>query len=91
MLNQMMNLTATGNKKWNTESIQRILQNEKYMGDVQLQKAYTADFIDGRIKKNNGELTQYYIKDNHPAIIQPLKRIESKEELPPDIQTVVLL
>ena len=57
--------TATGNKNWSTESIQRILQNEKYMGDVLLQKTYTADFIDGKIKKNNGELPQYYIKDNH--------------------------
>ena len=34
--------TATGNKNWSTETIQRILQNEKYMGDVLLQKTYTA-------------------------------------------------
>ena len=61
--------TATGNKNWSTETIRRILQNEKYMGDVLLQKTYTADFIEGKIKKNNGELPQYYIKDNHPAII----------------------
>ena len=26
--------TATGNQNWSTEAIQRILQNEKYMGDV---------------------------------------------------------
>ena len=61
--------TATGNQNWSTEAIQRILQNEKYMGDVLVQKTYTADFIEGKVKKNNGELPQYYIKDNHPAII----------------------
>ena len=30
-------LTARGNKKWSSESVQRILQNEKYCGDVLLQ------------------------------------------------------
>ena len=73
--------TATGNKNWSTESIQRILQNEKYMGDVLLQKTYTADFIDGRIKKNNGELPQYYIKDNHPAIIPKEMFFRIQEEI----------
>lgn len=73
--------TATGNKNWSTESIQRILQNEKYMGDVLLQKTYTTDFIDGRIKKNNGELPQYYIKDNHPAIIPKEMFFRIQEEI----------
>lgn len=72
------------NRHWNknrsTEPIQRILQNEKHMGDVLLQKNYTADFIVERIKKNNGELPQYYIKDNYPAIIpkKMLFRIQEK-------------
>ena len=48
---------------------QDILRNEKYMGDVLLQKTYTVDFLSKKKKKNNGELTQYYITDNHPAII----------------------
>ncbi len=80
-LERMGVLTATGNKNWSTESIQRILQNEKYMGDALLQKTYTADFIDGRIKKNNGELPQYYIKDNHPAIIQKEMFFRIQEEI----------
>ena len=73
--------TATGNKNWSTETIQRILQNEKYMGDVLLQKTYTADFIEGKIKKNNGELPQYYIKDNHPAIIPREMFYQIQEEI----------
>lgn len=52
--------TATGNQNWSTEAIQRILQNEKYMGDVLLQKTYTADFMEGKVKKNNGELLFSY-------------------------------
>lgn len=80
-LETMGALTAIGNKNWSTESIQRILQNEKYMGDVLLQKTYTADFIEGKIKKNNGELPQYYIKDNHPAIIPREMFFRIQEEI----------
>lgn len=49
---------------WNTQTILRILQNEKYAGDVLLQKTYTSDFLEGKVKKNNGELPQYYIQNN---------------------------
>lgn len=73
--------TATGNQNWSTEAIQRILQNEKYMGDVLLQKTYTADFVEGKVKKNNGELPQYYIKDNHPAIIPRKMFYQIQEEI----------
>lgn len=80
-LEHMGALTATGNKNWSTESIQRILQNEKYMGDVLLQKTYTADFIEGKVKKNNGELTQYYLRDHHPAIIPRETFFRIQEEI----------
>lgn len=62
-------LSPTGKTTWSKETIQRILQNEKYMGDVLLQKTYTADFLSGTIKKNNGELAQYYITNSHPGIV----------------------
>ena len=62
-------LTPRGNPEWGLSSIEHILRNEKYMGDVLLQKSYTVDFLTKKKKKNNGELTQYYITDNHPAII----------------------
>ena len=62
-------LTPRGNTEWRLSSIEHILRNEKYMGDVLLQKSYTVDFLTKKKKKNNGELTQYYITDNHPAII----------------------
>ena len=62
-------LTPRGNTEWGLSSIEHILRNEKYMGDVLLQKTYTVDFLTKKKKKNNGELTQYYITDNHPSII----------------------
>ncbi|MDD2476636.1 MAG: recombinase zinc beta ribbon domain-containing protein [Dysgonamonadaceae bacterium] len=44
--------------------------NEKYKGDALLQKTYIADCITKKSKRNNGELPQYYVENNHPAIIE---------------------
>lgn len=46
-----------------------MLQNEKYYGSALLQKHYTTDFLTHKVKKNEGELSQYYIENSHPAII----------------------
>ena len=73
--------SPSGNITWSTQTIQRILQNEKYVGDVLLQKTYTADFLEGKVKKNNGELPQYYIRDNHPAILTREEFAQIQEEL----------
>lgn len=70
-------LTAQGiptpkrKSKWCVSTIMSILQNEKYKGDALLQKTYTADFLTKSIKKNHGEVPQYYIQNSHPAIIAP--------------------
>ncbi len=62
-------LTVTGRKNWNDVTIYHMLSNEKYMGDALLQKTYTADFLTKTRLKNNGEVRQYYITDNHEGII----------------------
>lgn len=61
--------TAKGVKAWSHQIVHSILTNEKYAGDALLQKTFTTDCISKKVKKNTGELPQYYIKDNHPAII----------------------
>ena len=63
--------TPRGKEKWPVSTIISILTNEKYKGDALLQKTYTADFLTKKSKKNHGEVPQYYIKDSHPAIIDP--------------------
>lgn len=57
--------------KWSVSTITSILTNEKYKGDALLQKTYTADYLTKSVKKNHGEVPQYYIEDSHPAIIDP--------------------
>jgi len=61
--------TVTGNDKWHDTVIAKILQNEKYMGDVLQQKTYTIDFLTKKRVKNDGIVPQYYIEDNHEAIV----------------------
>lgn len=63
--------TPGGKKVWGKAVVQSILTNEKYKGDALLQKVYTVDFLSKKKKVNEGEVPQYYVEGNHPAIIAP--------------------
>lgn len=54
---------------WYESVIGNILRNEKYVGDMRLQKTFIADHISKRQVKNAGQLPQYYVRDAHEAII----------------------
>lgn len=69
MLNKYEYRTASGHGKWSTTAVSAKLQNEKYKGDCLLQKEFSDSFLTKRIKKNRGELEQYYVTDGHEAII----------------------
>lgn len=59
--------TVTG-AKWYDTTIRNILRNEKYKGSALLQK-YFQDGVNGKKRLNVGEVEQYFIEDNHEAII----------------------
>lgn len=61
--------TAQGSHKWSKQIIQNILTNERYCGDMLLQKTFTDNPITKKVKKNRGEMAKYLISNNHPAII----------------------
>ena len=63
--------TPGGKEKWSISTVKSILSNEKYKGDALLQKSYTVDFLTKKTKVNEGEIPQYYVEDNHEAIIDP--------------------
>lgn len=60
---------VSGEPRWIRSTIVGMLTQEKYMGDSILQKWYTSDFLTHRLRKNTGQVDQYYVKDSHPAII----------------------
>ncbi|MHA3224632.1 recombinase family protein [Globicatella sulfidifaciens] len=74
-------LTGAGKKKWHTSSLYKMLTNEKYMGDALLQKTYTVDFLSKRRVKNDGVVPQYYVENNHEAIIPKHLFMLVQEEL----------
>lgn len=55
--------------QWTTSTLRGILQNERYCGDVLLQKTYVTDPISKKVRQNNGELPKILIKNNHPPIV----------------------
>ena len=56
-------------KKWSASSILIVLRNEKYVGDIEMQKTITKDFLTHRSSINKGEAPRYYVKNHHVGII----------------------
>lgn len=67
-LNQMSKTTVNG-KKWTASAVLIVLRNEKYVGDVEMQKTITKDFLTHRSSINKGEAPRYYVKNHHVGII----------------------
>lgn len=57
------------NKEWQSATVRNILKNERYCGDVILQKTYITDPISKKVRQNNGELPKVFIKNNHVPIV----------------------
>ena len=62
-------LNPKGEPGWKISSIKSILTNEKYCGDVLGQKTFKECVIGGKVQKNNGQLPQVLIQNNHPGIV----------------------
>ena len=67
-LNGLELKTVYGND-WSGSSVRNILRNEKYCGDVLMQKTITIDYLSHQTKINDGEEEQYYIADHHDPIV----------------------
>ena len=74
-------LTGAGKKKWRPETIKKILQNEKYIGDALLAKTYTVDFLTKKRVKNNGIVPQYYVENSHEPIVPRDLYMQVQEEI----------
>lgn len=61
------NIPSKRNGNWTGSTIRGIIKNEKYTGDVLLQKTFTDEHFNRKV--NQGELDQYLIENHHEAII----------------------
>ena len=63
--------SSKGSEIWSTSAIQGILKNEKYKGDVLVQKTFVSDLFTKKCVRNTGELPMYLVKNHHIPIIAP--------------------
>ncbi|MBQ6678493.1 MAG: recombinase family protein [Lachnospiraceae bacterium] len=61
--------TIKGGEAWLPQTVKNILKNEKYVGDVLMQKTFTVDPFEHKKRINRGERPQYRLRDDHEAII----------------------
>ena len=61
--------TYSGNVKWSTSQIVKMLKNEKYVGDLVQKKTITPDYLTHAKKYNHGEEEMIVIKSHHEPII----------------------
>jgi len=64
-----LGVPTKGGGRWNESTIGSILANEKFIGDMCLQKGFITDHITKHHKPNKGELPKYYVEGSHEAII----------------------
>lgn len=56
-------------KTWHQDTISKMLRNEKYAGDLLLQKTFRTDHLTKQTRINHGELPMYHVQDAHEPII----------------------
>ena len=74
-------LNPKGEPGWQVSTIKAILINEKYCGDALGQKTFKENVIGGKVQKNNGQLPQVLVQNNHPAIVKRKQFYEVQEEM----------
>ncbi len=62
-------IPTKGGGTWHESTVRKILKNEKYTGNLLLQKTFISNHITKKQLKNKGQLPMYYVESNHEAII----------------------
>lgn len=80
-----MRRTERGDMRWTMSGIKYMLTNERYVGDMLMQKYYTPQILPLRSRPNKGELPMYYAENTHEPIIsrevfEAVKRIKTERE-----------
>lgn len=68
-------LTGTGKTEWNMYDVERVITNEKYVGDFVMQKTVVVDYMTHKAVKNDNVTNKYIIENHHEAII-PREKFE---------------
>lgn len=66
-------LTKCGAPKWSYQTITIIIRNERYIGDMLLQKKFNEDAMPYRQTINRGQLPKVYVKNTHEPIVSRIE------------------
>ena len=74
--------SPTGKEKWTSCAIDKILSNEKYIGDVMLQKTFRKSVFTDKQTRNKGEKARYLYENNHVGIIDKttFEKVQEKKQ-----------
>lgn len=61
--------TYRGSTKWKSNAVIKILNNEKYVGDLVQKKTYTPDFLTHAKRTNKGEVPFVTVENHHEPIV----------------------
>lgn len=61
--------SPTGREDWSKRTLENVLRNEKYTGDVMVMKTFNEGFLNTKRKINRGEKARYLATSNNPVII----------------------
>lgn len=61
--------TKPGNTVWHPGSLDKIIENERYCGDIRSRKTYTPDFKNHKSVKNRQNRKQVIQRDHHDPIV----------------------
>lgn len=73
--------TLKGGNRWSVGSVRNILRNEKYCGDLLMQKTVTLDCLTHKSVRNKGLAQKYFVENHHPPIIQRTQWDEVRYQL----------
>ncbi len=82
-----LGIPSPNSNEWIPRTIVDMLKNEKYIGDMLLQKFYTKDHLTKKDVFNKGELPQYYVEGSHEGIIsrEDFQRVQEKFKAKPQV------
>lgn len=71
--------TPAGKDVWNQQTVRRMLSNEKYKGDALLQKEFTVDFLQKKMKKNEDEVKAAFVSAYNQLVTERKEMIANAE------------
>lgn len=60
----------SGRLNWRLQAVSAIMKNERYVGDMLLQKTYSEDALPYHKRKNKGDLPKYYVRNTQEPIVE---------------------